>query len=61
MSGPQFVLVGRNPILTRMPFTPPYRVKEASKGYFHDYNALRHEGGKAYLAPKTLIREDVRF
>lgn len=55
------MLVGRNPILTRMPFTPPYRVKEASKGYFHDYNALRHEGGKAYLAPKTLIREDVRF
>ncbi|GAA5973296.1 hypothetical protein JCM8115_007114 [Rhodotorula mucilaginosa] len=34
-------------------------VKEASKGYFHDYNALRHEGGKAYLAPKTLIREDL--
>lgn len=36
-----------------------HRVKEASKGYFHDYNALRHQGGKAYLAPKTLIREDV--
>ncbi|BGP55308.1 Mitochondrial ATPase complex subunit atp10 [Rhodotorula sphaerocarpa] len=34
-------------------------VKEASKGYFHDYNALRHQGGKAYLAPKTLIREDL--
>lgn len=35
-------------------------VKEVSKGYFHDYNELRQQGGKAYVAPKTLIREDVR-
>lgn len=35
-------------------------VKQVSKGYFHDYNSLRQEGGKAFIAPKTLIREDVR-
>ncbi|GAA5903687.1 hypothetical protein JCM5296_002119 [Sporobolomyces johnsonii] len=34
-------------------------VKEASRGYFHDYNELRHQGGKAYASPKTLIREDL--
>ncbi|GAA6002115.1 Atp10p [Rhodotorula paludigena] len=34
-------------------------VKEVSKGYFHDYNELRQQGGKAYVAPKTLIREDL--
>ncbi|KAL8280572.1 hypothetical protein RQP46_006895 [Phenoliferia psychrophenolica] len=34
-------------------------VKEVSKGYFHDYNELRHEGGKAWLAPSTLIRPDL--
>lgn len=37
------------------------RVKQVSKGYFHDYNELRHQGGKSWIAPKTLIREDVRF
>lgn len=36
------------------------RVKQASRGYFHDYNELRQQGGKAFVAPKTLIREDVR-
>lgn len=36
------------------------RVKQVSKGYFHDYNELRHQGGKSWIAPKTLIREDVR-
>ncbi|GAA5909892.1 Atp10p [Sporobolomyces salmoneus] len=34
-------------------------VKQVSKGYFHDYNELRHQGGKAYASPKTLIREDL--
>ncbi|GAA6027328.1 hypothetical protein JCM8097_002597 [Rhodosporidiobolus ruineniae] len=34
-------------------------VKQVSKGYFSDYNELRHEGGKAFVAPKTLIREDL--
>ncbi|GAA5857454.1 hypothetical protein JCM8547_009281 [Rhodosporidiobolus lusitaniae] len=34
-------------------------VKQVSKGYFHDYNSLRQEGGKAFIAPKTLIREDL--
>ncbi|GAA6064624.1 hypothetical protein JCM10212_006069 [Sporobolomyces blumeae] len=34
-------------------------VKQVSKGYFHDYNELRHEGGKSYASPKTLIREDL--
>ena len=35
------------------------RVKQVAKGYFHDYNELRHQGGKAWIAPNTLIREDV--
>lgn len=34
-------------------------VKEASTGYFEDYNKLRHEGGKLWVAPKTLIQEKV--
>ncbi|BGP15963.1 hypothetical protein JCM10213_004778 [Rhodosporidiobolus nylandii] len=35
-------------------------VKQVSKGYFHDYNELRGpKGGKAFIAPKTLIREDL--
>ncbi|BGP39825.1 Mitochondrial ATPase complex subunit atp10 [Rhodotorula kratochvilovae] len=34
-------------------------VKQASRGYFHDYNELRQQGGKAFMAPKTLIREDL--
>lgn len=34
-------------------------VKQVAKGYFHDYNELRHSGGKTWVAPKTLIREDV--
>ncbi|ORY92939.1 ATP10 protein-domain-containing protein [Leucosporidium creatinivorum] len=34
-------------------------VKQVSKGYFHDYNELRHQGGKAWIAPNTLIREDL--
>ncbi|KAG7448670.1 uncharacterized protein BT62DRAFT_720744 [Guyanagaster necrorhizus] len=33
-------------------------VKEASKGYFHDLNRTRRHGGKTWLAPKSLIRED---
>lgn len=33
-------------------------VKEAvTKGYFHDLNATRHNGGKTWIAPKVLIRE----
>ncbi|KDQ58692.1 hypothetical protein JAAARDRAFT_34530 [Jaapia argillacea MUCL 33604] len=33
-------------------------VKEASKGYFHDLNRTRHHGGKTWIAPNVLIRED---
>ncbi|KAM0750509.1 hypothetical protein T439DRAFT_254080 [Meredithblackwellia eburnea MCA 4105] len=36
-----------------------HRVKEVSKGYFHDYNELRHVGGKGWIAPTTLIRSDL--
>jgi hypothetical protein len=37
-----------------------YRFKEASQGYFHDYNKARKAfGGKLWMAPNTLIREDV--
>jgi ATPase complex subunit ATP10 len=36
------------------------RFKEASQGYFHDYNKARKAfGGKLWTAPNTLIREDV--
>ena len=34
--------------------------KEASQGYFHDYNRARKaNGGKLWMAPPVLIREDV--
>lgn len=36
-------------------------VKEATTGYFEDYNKLRHEGGKDWIAPKTLIQEKVAY
>ncbi|KAF5357196.1 hypothetical protein D9756_006596 [Leucocoprinus leucothites] len=34
------------------------RIKEASVGYFHDLNMTRKHGGKTWIAPKVLIRED---
>ncbi|OSX60897.1 hypothetical protein POSPLADRAFT_1047219 [Postia placenta MAD-698-R-SB12] len=33
-------------------------VKEATKGYFTDLNATRRHGGKTWIAPKVMIRED---
>ncbi|KAI5119875.1 hypothetical protein M0805_008546 [Coniferiporia weirii] len=33
-------------------------VKEATKGYYSDLNATRKLGGKTWIAPQTLIRED---
>ncbi|RDB30813.1 Mitochondrial ATPase complex subunit ATP10 [Hypsizygus marmoreus] len=33
-------------------------IKEAGKGYFHDMNMTRRHGGKTWIAPKVLIRED---
>ncbi|KAF9456417.1 ATP10 protein-domain-containing protein [Collybia nuda] len=33
-------------------------IKEAGKGYFHDMNMTRKHGGKTWIAPKVLIRED---
>lgn len=54
-------------ILTSDPVTIPgcpdsgsCSVKEASTGYFEDYHKLRHEGGKLWVAPKTLIQEKVK-
>jgi len=39
-----------------------FRVKEiATKGYFHDLTMTKKHGGKTWIAPKVLIREDVRF
>ena len=35
------------------------RIKEAGKGYFHDMNMTRKHGGKTWVAPNVLIREDV--
>lgn len=34
-------------------------VKQIASGYFKDYHELRKEGGKGWIAPGTLIREDV--
>jgi ATPase complex subunit ATP10 len=39
-----------------------YRVKEATQGYFHDFHEIRREGGhggKSWIAPPVLIRQDV--
>ncbi|EPS95630.1 hypothetical protein FOMPIDRAFT_130972 [Fomitopsis schrenkii] len=33
-------------------------VREATKGYFTDLNATRRYGGKTWIAPKAMIRED---
>ncbi|SPO40598.1 related to ATP10 - F1F0 ATPase complex assembly protein [Pseudozyma flocculosa] len=33
-------------------------VKQATRGYFHDFHAIRSHGGKTWRAPSTLIRED---
>ncbi|PAV15345.1 F1F0 ATP synthase assembly Atp10 [Pyrrhoderma noxium] len=33
-------------------------IKEATRGYFADLNATRKNGGKSWVAPKTLIRKD---
>lgn len=36
------------------------RLHEAKQGYFHDYNQARTaRGGKLWIAPNVLIREDV--
>lgn len=34
-------------------------VKEATRGYFHDFHGLRSHGGKTWRSAKTLIREEV--
>jgi ATPase complex subunit ATP10 len=36
-------------------------VKEASTGYFYDLHMTRVHGGKTWMAPQVLIREDVRL
>lgn len=33
-------------------------VKEATRGYFHDFHAIRSHGGKTWRAPSTMIRQD---
>ncbi|SNX85093.1 related to ATP10 - F1F0 ATPase complex assembly protein [Melanopsichium pennsylvanicum] len=45
--------------------SPEYRlasrkaiVKEATRGYFHDFHAIKSHGGKTWRAPPTLIRSD---
>ena len=39
---------------------PSSSVREANRGYFHDYARASKTGAKAWSAPKVLIREDVR-
>ena len=38
-----------------------YRAREATRGYFSDLNATRRHGGKTWIAPKVMIREDVSW
>ncbi|KAJ1038963.1 hypothetical protein NDA11_004289 [Ustilago hordei] len=45
--------------------SPEYRmasrkaiVKEATRGYFHDFHAIRSHGGKTWRAPNTLIKDE---
>lgn len=33
-------------------------VKEATRGYFHDFHAIKSHGGKTWRAPNTLIKDD---
>ncbi|CDR88354.1 related to ATP10-F1F0 ATPase complex assembly protein [Sporisorium scitamineum] len=33
-------------------------VKEATRGYFHDFHAIKSHGGKTWRAPNTLIKSD---
>ncbi|KAF5345925.1 hypothetical protein D9758_011419 [Tetrapyrgos nigripes] len=36
-----------------------FLVKEVvTKGYFHDLHMIRYQGGKTWIAPKVLVRED---
>jgi hypothetical protein len=35
------------------------RLKEASKGYFQDLNAMRRHGGKTWIATTVMIHKDV--
>lgn len=34
-------------------------VKEATRGYFHDFHEMRSHGGKTWRSPNTMIRHDV--
>ena len=36
-----------------------YRAREAMRGHFSDLNRTRKHGGKTWIAPKVMIREDV--
>jgi len=36
-----------------------YRVGELNKGYFGDFADVQKTGGKAWIAPETVIRADV--
>ena len=33
-------------------------VKEATRGYFHDFHAIKSHGGKTWRAPNTLIKDE---
>lgn len=33
-------------------------VKDAARGYFHDFHEIRSHGGKTWRAPSTMIRHD---
>jgi ATPase complex subunit ATP10 len=58
MAQRRHLLVTRVPLL-ECTLTLVARIKEASVGYFHDLNMTRKHGGKTWIAPKVLIREDV--
>ena len=46
-------------VLTAFALILQRRAREATRGYFSDLNATRRHGGKTWIAPKVMIREDV--
>ena len=36
-----------------------HSIKDATRGYFHDFHEIRSHGGKTWRSPQTMIRADV--
>lgn len=44
-----------------LPIHSSTRIKEIGRGYYYDMNMTRKHGGKTWIAPQSLIREDVGY